>query len=101
MKQLTKEFWDDMYRQFPEGMKIFNEWIDVYKQIVKWQHLFNVGLGVALIPKYHELPHAMQVGIWLQFESEIATRSNSPFYYFKAAECIKSFIKNLHEEATD
>lgn len=78
MDSLTKEnFWNDLMAKYPEEMKEFCGWIDDYKIRVNWLPLFNVDsdyqnyLGKnAPAPKYHDLPIAMQIGIFMQFASE-------------------------------
>lgn len=88
MEKLTKEnFWNDLMEKYPEEMKQFCAWIDEYKERVDWKRLFNTGtdytgyLGmpgkpitefkqVREAPKYHDLPIAMQVGIFFLFTSE-------------------------------
>lgn len=80
---LTKEnFWNQIQESHPSAMKVFCDWIDEYKKKVAWRELFGADLMVnhnsgELIPKYHDLPIAMQVGIFLQFASE---RSIPSFY---------------------
>ena len=110
METLTKEnFWNDLQEKYPAGMKIFCEWIDKYKGKYGWNNLFGehktfyqgnlVCIGFA--PKFHQLPYAMQIGIWLEFESEMSVRATKPFYYNHARKQIIAFIKDLHEESTD
>lgn len=76
---LTKEnFWDDMEQKYPKAMAHFKAWIDQYKTEHDWEYLFNVNVryeqaGVpgrillTISPKYHELPIAMQFGIFLEW----------------------------------
>ena len=96
METLTKEnFWNALQEKYPAGMKIFCDWIDGYKKNSSWY--FLIGKDV----KYHHLPYAMQIGIWLQFEREMNTQGNKPFYYNHAKKHITNFIKDLHQESTD
>jgi len=75
VENLTKEnFWSDMHQKFPKAMTIFCEWIDQYKKKHRWKYLFNEGAylfpdtsEVTMAPKYHDLPFAMQIGIWMEF----------------------------------
>lgn len=78
---LTKEnFWNEMYEKYPDAMKTFCAWIDEYKERVKWDSLFynesddfyEYAVKGRRI-KYHDLPIAMQIGIFLQFVSEVNT----------------------------
>lgn len=66
---LTKEnFWNEIMKKFPKATKVFCEWIDEYKKEVNWVHLFNQ--EQFLVPdqvKFHDIPHAMQEGIWIEF----------------------------------
>jgi hypothetical protein len=80
---LTKEnFFNEMGEKFPKSMKKFCSWIDEYKKEIGWNGLFNdhyhqsniqrAGNGeISHIdysaPKYHDLPYAMQYGIWIQY----------------------------------
>lgn len=67
---MTKEnFFNDLGAKFPEAMKLFKTWIDQYKQDNNWQDLFN-GWESFEAPKYHDLPLAMQAGIFIQFAQE-------------------------------
>ncbi len=80
MDSLTKEnFWNDLMEKYPEQMKQLCAWIDEYKKKVDWNWLFNHsqkldGLDEAGVsspaPKFHDLPIAMQFGIFVQFTSE-------------------------------
>lgn len=78
-KPLTKEnFWDDLYKEFPVQTQVFCDWIDEYKKAVDWNRLFNEFSWVEpeaesetnpdrKAPKFHDLPHAMQMGICIEF----------------------------------
>ncbi|MCW3111348.1 MAG: hypothetical protein JWQ09_5854 [Segetibacter sp.] len=78
---LTKEnFWDEMEQKYPKAMKHFKKWIDQYKTEHDWDYLFNGnithGVGFFTVkeqttesPKYHELPIAMQFGIFCEWLS--------------------------------
>lgn len=70
---LTKEnFWNEMMEKFPNATKLFCNWIDEYKEAVNWKQLFGYrkypphGFGINEV-KYHDLPHAMQQGIFIEF----------------------------------
>lgn len=85
MDSLTKEnFWNDLYEKFPAEMEIFCKWIDEYKNKINWNDLFT---RVNCIgdqpnhceinpPKYHDLPIAMQIGIFIQFRAENVINKN-------------------------
>ena len=78
MENLNKEnFWNEMHEKYPNSMDAFCKWIDNYKKIVNWNVLFNsdsewqdANGRNAPAPKFHDLPLAMQVGIWNQFMQE-------------------------------
>lgn len=71
-KQLTKdEFWEPLKEECPRGMKMFGEFIDKYKEENDWENLFNCGVAYDQeskpYVKYHDLPLAMQYGIFSEF----------------------------------
>lgn len=78
---LTKEnFWDQLYADYPEEMKKFCDWIDEYKKRVEWNYLFDGynkvdqdGNIFNTAPKFHDIPIAMQIGIFYQYATEIDT----------------------------
>lgn len=74
MESLTKEnFWNDLQGKYPEQMKQFCDWIDEYKKRVDWRNLFgNQWKEERELDqvKYHDLPIAMQYGIFVQFVME-------------------------------
>lgn len=76
MEKLTKpDFWTPMMEAHPELMKKFCGWIDEYKKSNNWKELFGAHLMInsnpaELVPKFHELPSAMQLGIFMQFAWE-------------------------------
>lgn len=77
-KGLTLEFFNPLKERYPEAMKTFCDWIDDYKKEVYWYDMFGDGLkldnfekritGMKVAPKFHELPYAIQLGIWFEFE---------------------------------
>lgn len=75
MDSLTKEnFWNDLYEEYPSEMKHFCDWIDEYKKNNNWSELFAKGERTDITPKYHNLPIAMQIGIFIQYVAESDTR---------------------------
>lgn len=76
---LTKEeFWNAVHREYPNACAEFCAWVDAYKESVEWKQLFNerwpsVPIVRTKAPKYHELPYALQYGIWAQFMSDLGT----------------------------
>lgn len=73
---LTKEnFWNDLYKRYPGEVQKFCDWIDEYKKQNNWTDLFNEVQSEypalrTKAPKFHDLPIAMQIGIFLQFIAE-------------------------------
>lgn len=83
LENLDKEnFWNAIYAAHPKSVKIFCDWIDIYKKENDWNALFNEHrtdlrgqpFCVGLAPKFHDLPIAIQFGIFCQFASEIGTQ---------------------------
>jgi hypothetical protein len=69
---LTKEnFFNEMMEKFPKAMKCFCDWIDEYKKAVNWDKLFTANENTDQIHsskyKFHEIPYAMQYGIWIEY----------------------------------
>ncbi len=83
---LTKEnFWDEAMGKYPLAVTVFCEWIDKYKEKVGWNNLFGYTIKgfnpISMSPtglsgtvtekegrvKYHDLPIAMQFGVYLEF----------------------------------
>lgn len=82
---LTKEeFWNDLMEKYPAEMKEFCAWVDEYKKRVDWDDLFYNHLAGArrnsywMNIKYHHIPVAMQIGIFLQYVSE-SNKHDFPF----------------------
>lgn len=73
MDSLIKEnFWNELKEKYPAVMHKFLSWVDEYKKQVNWEQLFNYGIHLHASqgwhnPKYHDLPIAMQIGIFIQF----------------------------------
>ncbi len=68
-------FWAEIEQEYPDGYKIFLEWIVAYKKRVKWNDLFN-SRGMmpnnkqAFVPYMADLPFAFQIGIFIEFVCE-------------------------------
>lgn len=76
-ESLTKEnFWNEIMEKWPGEMNEFCYWINEYKKKVGWNVLFDIydtdpkHIGI----KYHDLPIAMQIGIFYQFTMETSRR---------------------------
>lgn len=110
---LTKEnFWNELYAQYPEAVQQFCDWIDQYKTENNWVQLFNSGAVMAKsshgvfepshyttsAPKFHDLPLAMQTGIWIQFVQERGGCSwEVDLFEFDLREEITEFMKMVQE----
>jgi hypothetical protein len=64
---LTREnFFTLMRHKYPLAMERFSKWIDEYKKRVNWDSYFCRVLS----NKYHDIPIAMQFGIFIQYVQE-------------------------------
>jgi len=77
MRDLKKPDFDRLRALYPNGMQAFLDWVDAYKIKNDWLLLFNSCYDFqdmngrnAAAPKYHDIPGAMQMGIWVQFMRE-------------------------------
>jgi hypothetical protein len=102
---LTKEnFWNELYAKYPEAVYRFCDWIDQYKKQVNWNHLFackGQENGILVNYKYHDLPIAIQLGIFLQFAKE--TRPSYEFEFSsqlfeKSPKVIEEFFRSASRE---
>lgn len=107
---LTKEnFWDEMEQKYPKAMEHFKEWLSTYKLEHDWDVLFKAGLCPHKLedrepyfkgdnkypaPKYHELPIAMQFGIFLEWLQQFP-KQKFQVYLFEQKE-LKNYSKVLH-----
>lgn len=84
MENLNKEnFWNELMSRFPDGMKLFCSWVDDYKEKNNWNDLFNYGIPRRKTqgwhnPKFHDIPLAMQIGIFLEFVFENIDKYDIP-----------------------
>ena len=106
MESLKKEiFFKDLLERYPEAMKVFLKWIDDYKERIEWHRLFNGHWIEGIrVPKFHDLPIAMQVGIILQFADEQKIRftlfnSEAPgaSLFQQAPFLIAAYFKHLND----
>lgn len=76
LEELSKlNFWDAIKVLYPKSFSFFEKWIDEYKADNGWKGLFNdqswradqAAAIHSVPPKFHELPFAMQFGIFTQF----------------------------------
>lgn len=99
MKALDKKLWIELAARYPDGIKIFQEWFENYKERVNWQKLFGEVITPHYVhkgPDFEELPEALQLGIWQEFTRGM---NHQPKLDWNAA--IQDFIKDLHAEAND
>lgn len=109
MEKMTKSgFWDQIERDFPELMADFKSWVDEWKRRVDWEHLFPfqlVGRTDDIMGKYyeqyplkfHHLPNAMQIGIFIQYTIE---RGGASFFgnYWNMEDHVNGVRAWFHEE---
>lgn len=74
MENLNKHnFWDDIFKKYPDACKLFCDWIDKYKKEIGWDELFaNIVQrdSAYRTPKFHEVPFEFQNGIIARFDIE-------------------------------
>ena len=85
---MTKaDFWDTLKAEYPDEFLDFALWIDEWKRREKWNELFGEGrlyandVGQQLIVrnvKFHDLPNAMQIGIFIQYTVETGAHPFHP-----------------------
>jgi hypothetical protein len=103
---LTKEnFWNELQKKYPVEMKKFCDWVDEYKKRVEWETLFAVHVRgykdyKGATPKFHEIPVAMQIGIFFQFTTEMS-ESDQGVHLFNIGEghaptSMSSYIERVH-----
>lgn len=108
---LTKEnFWNRMMEQYPHATTAFCKWVDEYKKAVNWDKLFNHGIthhvsgsafkSTTSAPKFHDLPHAMQMGIWIEYISQRGgcQWEIEDMFQYDLSEDIEGFFRELLED---
>jgi len=96
MKNLDKEnFWNRLQELYPLGMKVFCDWVDEYKRKNNWNDLFGNGKITQRKHywsdvKYHHIPLAFQIGMWIEFVGDTETDTDSP----SETEC---YLKNIND----
>jgi hypothetical protein len=107
---LTKEnLWNEMMEKYPKATKAFCEWIDEYKKAVNWDGLFRQsnsrdekGDIVGGTKKYHELPYAMQYGIWIEFcrqnIGKYFEQPEHPSQFVDLAEDVKTLFSEINDD---
>ena len=104
-ENLTKQnFWNDMMEKYPGATKAFCKWIDEFKNEVNWLNLFNCGSPNYAkqghhSPKFHDLPYALQLGIWLEYcyQRGGCRMTIENFFEFDLREDIEDMFKHLLE----
>lgn len=98
---MTKDaFWNPIEAKAPKMFKEFRAWIDEYKKRVEWPKLFHEGTqlsrsdDVTKAPKVHDLPDALQIGIFFQFLTEREYVAYKPDIDFTSMESIKNGIND-------
>lgn len=100
---MTKEgFWNHIESRSPKQFEAFKKWVDEYKVRINWLELFHdntVAIGHQAsqrAPKVHELPDSLQVGIFIQFITEI-NPSYTLLLDFTNMESVKRGIRDWFE----
>lgn len=97
IENLTKEnFWNEMEEKYSLAMEKFHKWINEYKKENNWDKLFNTtelpSDYMVEAPKFHDLPFAIQMGIFMQFQIELdgdlGICREDGMYSIKACLCI-------------
>lgn len=111
MNDFTKEgFWNPLSEKYPNSMKLFFNWIDNYKEENNWGDIFNEGDSngddgcYRESPKYHELPMAMQVGIFLEFVEDTCNKYQLSFLFDGFVNIkyrISDYLKRLQNQRLD
>lgn len=114
LEQLDKRnFWRAIKTRYPKSMTYFNLWIDSYKKYNDWGKLFNADIGylhqwknkhdsggetrTTEAPKFHDLPFAMQFGIFTQFLADQSDETDDMVSNFKqiVMDCFKETERAL------
>lgn len=86
-----QEFWDKIKQEFPKAFEIFGKWIDDYKGQVNWEFLFNASpksMTKLSSPKFHDLPVALQRGIFETFQKDYCNFLNRDSWYIELEEYV-------------
>lgn len=68
MLEMKKEgFWTGIQLKYPLMFADFSRWVDEYKRRIYWVTYFKGGMQEI---KFHDLPQAMQIGVFLQYTIE-------------------------------
>ncbi len=73
MSLMTKDgFWNEIEKRWPGEFHRFGKWIDDYKKNNHWKDLFKITIRDKFWSniKYHDLPDAMQLGIFIEYTVE-------------------------------
>lgn len=112
METLTKEnFWNEMEQKYPKAMEHFQNWINGYKADNDWHLLFNEDTSNTKdmsdnfifnsVPKYHELPIAMQFGIFVEYSLSCMTIINRGGTLYKGFQFYTNDLKKEFRQAVD
>lgn len=89
---LNKEnTWNRLDQEYPKAMEVFNDWLDGYKERVKWKTMF-------FKTKFHDMPFELQFGVLIQFMFEKRMGDGLMFdfdFNLPVAVNAKSFAKKL------
>lgn len=70
-KALTAEQLQGLKEKYPRSMEVFEKWLKEFGKLIKYGELFNDGYYIGgtytKAPKFVELAHCFQLGIWIEF----------------------------------
>lgn len=100
---IDENFWNEMKQKYPVAMENFCVWIDKYKKDHWWEQLFNQGTintgnTYYKAPKYHELPNAMQFGIFIEFARTCVAVAYTKYEF---PDTIEEYIERCMRELQD
>ncbi len=120
-KKLTyHEFWEPLENAYPEACKVLYEWLENYREQVNWKKMFSVTMWsikhnramgaedyethnrheiATHLYDFHDLPIAMQIGIFIEFVDNTTggTWNFSGQFIVDWAVEIKNYISKLEQ----
>ena len=103
---LTKEnFWNELEQNYPKAFNHFMKWLTKYKKENEWNELFNdfpAGTSTDcdiefIAPEYHELPIAMQFGIFTEFSFNFGAELGLQIAFVSNFDIGSAMIQNVYE----
>lgn len=69
MENLTREYFLELGKKYPEAVEHFLSWLEQYKVTIGWDNLFNQE-GIDPVIDFYGMPYDMQNGIIARFDLE-------------------------------